>query len=166
MPFRRTTPVDLCTSYSRRNRLFESSSSLSRPKGYALVSRSRSKLDWNERTTKGNSKDLLLLVLCLSLSCCFLCLPRWQVSTQPSTPIFHSLPLQTFPPTMKSAAVLLALAAGASAFTTRQPARSTSVATNAVIDEWDGAIDLRGKEFKFDPVRHYLICRCDVCGLN
>lgn len=57
---------------------------------------------------------------------------------------------------MKSAAILLALAAGASAFTTSsQPAASRSVAVNAVIDEWDGAYDLRGKEFKFDPVRSF-----------
>ena len=54
---------------------------------------------------------------------------------------------------MKTAVALLALAASASAFTSTQPsARSTAV--RAVMDEYDGAIDLRGKEFKFDPVSH------------
>jgi len=89
---------------------------------------------------------------------------------------------------MKTAAALLALATGASAFTSTQPApRSTAV--RAVIDRYDGckhltrplcsigltsyrsksplfdvpsgiflsfpttAIDLRGKEFKFDPLK-------------
>lgn len=54
---------------------------------------------------------------------------------------------------MKTAAALLALATGASAFTSSRPAdRSTAV--RAVIDKYDGSIDLRGKEFKFDPVRN------------
>ena len=58
---------------------------------------------------------------------------------------------------MKTAAALLALATGASAFTSSRPAdRSTAV--RAVIDKYDGSIDLRGKEFKFDPVRNYRMC--------
>ena len=58
---------------------------------------------------------------------------------------------------MKTAAALLALATGASAFTSSRPAdRSTAV--RAVIDKYDGSIDLRGKEFKFDPVRNHRMC--------
>ena len=53
---------------------------------------------------------------------------------------------------MKTAATLLTLAAGASAFTSTQPT-SRSTAVNAVMDKWTGSIDLRGREFKFDPVR-------------
>lgn len=52
---------------------------------------------------------------------------------------------------MKTAASILALAAGASAFTSTQPA-SRSTAVRAAVDDMPGAIDLRGKEFKFDPV--------------
>lgn len=53
---------------------------------------------------------------------------------------------------MKTAVALLALATGASAFTSSRPAdRSTAV--RAVIDKYDGSIDLRGKEFKFDPLK-------------
>jgi len=52
---------------------------------------------------------------------------------------------------MKTTAALLALAASASAFTSTQPS-SRSTAVRAVMDEYEGAIDLRGKEFKFDPV--------------
>jgi hypothetical protein len=55
--------------------------------------------------------------------------------------------------TMKTAVALLALAASASAFTGTQPsARSTAV--RAVVDDYDGNMDLRGKEFNFDPVSH------------
>lgn len=57
---------------------------------------------------------------------------------------------------MKTAATLLALATGASAFTSTQPA-SRSTAVRAVIDEYDGAIDLRAKPFKFDPVRSSVV---------
>lgn len=53
---------------------------------------------------------------------------------------------------MKTAVTLLSLAAGASAFTSVQPS-SRSTAVNAAMDKWSGAMDLRGKEFKFDPVR-------------
>lgn len=52
---------------------------------------------------------------------------------------------------MKTAATLLTLAAGASAFTSTQPT-TRSTAVRAVMDEWSGSIDLRRKEFKFDPV--------------
>jgi hypothetical protein len=59
---------------------------------------------------------------------------------------------------MKSAAVLLSLIAGASAFTSNAPA-SRSTAVKAVMDKYDGSIDLRGKEFKFDPVSHVMCTR-------
>jgi hypothetical protein len=53
---------------------------------------------------------------------------------------------------MKTAVALVALAASASAFTTTQPA-ARSTATRAVMDDFsEASIDLRGKEFKFDPV--------------
>lgn len=55
---------------------------------------------------------------------------------------------------MKTAAALLAFAAGASAFTTTQPG-AQSTAVKAVMDEYDGSIDLRGKPFKFDPVSRF-----------
>jgi hypothetical protein len=52
---------------------------------------------------------------------------------------------------MKTAvAALLTLAAGASAFTSTQP--SSSSTTLRAAKEYAGAFDLRGKEFKFDPV--------------
>lgn len=57
---------------------------------------------------------------------------------------------------MKTTAALLALAASASAFTSTQPA-ARSTAVYAAIDEWDGAYDLRMKEFKFDPVRRLVL---------
>lgn len=70
---------------------------------------------------------------------------------------------------MKTAATLIALATGASAFTGTQPA-SRSTAMRAAMDKMDGSIDLRGKEFKFDPVRGFLCCnsrgmadRCSTC---
>lgn len=53
---------------------------------------------------------------------------------------------------MKTAALLLALATSASAFTSTQTS-SRSTAVRAAIDEYDGAIDLRGKSFKFDPLK-------------
>eukprot|EP00429_Kryptoperidinium_foliaceum_P098431 CAMPEP_0176238242 /NCGR_PEP_ID=MMETSP0121_2-20121125/28263_1 /TAXON_ID=160619 /ORGANISM="Kryptoperidinium foliaceum, Strain CCMP 1326" /LENGTH=197 /DNA_ID=CAMNT_0017577709 /DNA_START=1 /DNA_END=594 /DNA_ORIENTATION=- len=53
---------------------------------------------------------------------------------------------------MKTAATLIALATGASAFTGTQPA-SRSTAMRAAMDKMDGSIDLRGKEFKFDPLK-------------
>jgi hypothetical protein len=52
---------------------------------------------------------------------------------------------------MKTAVALIALATSASAFTSTQPSARTT-AVRAAVDDMAGAIDLRGKEFKFDPV--------------
>jgi hypothetical protein len=52
---------------------------------------------------------------------------------------------------MKTAAALLAFAAGASAFTSTQPS-ARSIAMSAAVDNMDGAINFAGKPFKFDPV--------------
>jgi hypothetical protein len=52
---------------------------------------------------------------------------------------------------MKTAATLLAFAAGASAFTSTQPSlRSTAM--SGAVDDMDGAINFAAKPFKFDPV--------------
>lgn len=53
---------------------------------------------------------------------------------------------------MKSAVSLLALAAGASAFTSTAPATKSSALSATVWDKYDGGFDFRMKEFKFDPV--------------
>lgn len=63
---------------------------------------------------------------------------------------------------MKTAAILLAAATGASAFTSPQPS-SGSTAVRAAMDEYSGSIDLRGKEFKFDPVSRHLVPSWCVC---
>jgi len=75
---------------------------------------------------------------------------------------------------MKSAAILALIVGTANAFTTSNPARLSSrlyedvaatedvaevaevaptAPTVSAMDDMVGAIDLRGKEFKFDPVR-------------
>jgi hypothetical protein len=55
---------------------------------------------------------------------------------------------------MKTAAVLACLAGAASAFTAAPSASRTSVATKATVwEDYVGGKDLRGKDFKFDPVR-------------
>lgn len=56
---------------------------------------------------------------------------------------------------MKIAAALIAFAVGANAFTTQPVAKSTAV--KAVMDEYDGAINLVGKPFKFDPVSDVIV---------
>ena len=59
---------------------------------------------------------------------------------------------------MKIAAVVLACAAGASAFAPAAKSFS-SVATplNSVFDDYVGGIDLRGQKFEFDPVRRLIL---------
>jgi hypothetical protein len=60
---------------------------------------------------------------------------------------------------MMKQSVLLALIAGsASAFTTTNVSPRTVVTQSAVMDDMVGAVDLRGKEFKYDPVRNTIIC--------
>lgn len=53
---------------------------------------------------------------------------------------------------MKTATILALIAGTASAFTTSNVKSSTQTALQAM-DDMVGAVDLRGKEFKFDPVR-------------
>ena len=56
---------------------------------------------------------------------------------------------------MKTAAILTLLAGTASAFTTSNVNSSPKSALQAeAMDDMVGAVDLRGKEFKFDPVRN------------
>ena len=57
---------------------------------------------------------------------------------------------------MKIAAALIAFAVGANAFTTQPVTKSTAV--KAVMDEYDGSINLVGKPFKFDPVSDVIVC--------
>lgn len=54
---------------------------------------------------------------------------------------------------MKTAAILALIAGTASAFTTSNVNTSPKTALQAGMDDMVGAVDLRGKEFKFDPVR-------------
>lgn len=54
---------------------------------------------------------------------------------------------------MKIAAALLACLASANAFATIQKASSTSALQMSVFDDYEGAVDFRGKKFEFDPVR-------------
>mmetsp|Transcript_3110 Transcript_3110/g.6470 ORF Transcript_3110/g.6470 Transcript_3110/m.6470 type:complete len:199 (-) Transcript_3110:291-887(-) len=53
---------------------------------------------------------------------------------------------------MKTAAILALIAGTASAFTTSNVKSSTQTALQAM-DDMVGAVDLRGKEFKFDPLK-------------
>lgn len=56
--------------------------------------------------------------------------------------------------TMKTVAILALIAGTASAFTSSSVKSSTPTAlATATMDDMVGAVDLRGKEFKFDPVR-------------
>ena len=58
---------------------------------------------------------------------------------------------------MKSVAILALIAGTASAFTTSNVASTPKTALQAsAMDDMVGAVDLRGKEFKFDPVRNFL----------
>ena len=54
---------------------------------------------------------------------------------------------------MKTAAIRALIAGTASAFTTSNVNTSPKTALQAGMDDMVGAVDLRGKEFKFDPVR-------------
>jgi hypothetical protein len=54
---------------------------------------------------------------------------------------------------MKSAAILAILAGTASAFTSSSVNSASRTSLQAGMDDMVGAVDLRGKEFKFDPVR-------------
>ena len=55
---------------------------------------------------------------------------------------------------MKTAAILALIAGTASAFTASSVNSSPRSALQAsAMDDMVGAVDLRGKEFKFDPVR-------------
>ena len=63
---------------------------------------------------------------------------------------------------MMKQSVLLALIAGsASAFTTTNVSPRTVVTQSAVMDDMVGSVDLRGKEFKYDPVRTVILL-CNV----
>ena len=53
---------------------------------------------------------------------------------------------------MKTAAILALIAGTASAFTTSNVNSSPQTALQGAMDDMVGAVDLRGKEFKFDPV--------------
>ena len=69
---------------------------------------------------------------------------------------------------MKIAAAFLALAGVASAFTGTPTPSSKSALKMAVFDDYVGAVDFRGAEFKFDPVSilvkflgtHDNVCKC------
>mmetsp|Transcript_184 Transcript_184/g.396 ORF Transcript_184/g.396 Transcript_184/m.396 type:complete len:200 (-) Transcript_184:298-897(-) len=54
---------------------------------------------------------------------------------------------------MKTAAILALIAGTASAFTTSNVNSSPQTALQAGVDDMVGAVDLRGKEFKFDPLK-------------
>jgi hypothetical protein len=54
---------------------------------------------------------------------------------------------------MKIAAALLACLASANAFATVRKASSSSALQMSVFDDYEGAVDFRGKKFEFDPVR-------------
>lgn len=53
---------------------------------------------------------------------------------------------------MKFTAVLALLAGSASAFTPAPVAKSSTALSESVFDNYVGAVDFRGKEFKWDPV--------------
>lgn len=53
---------------------------------------------------------------------------------------------------MKTAVAFLALAGAASAFAPASTRSSKNGLQAAVFDDYVGAIDFRGKEYKFDPV--------------
>ena len=53
---------------------------------------------------------------------------------------------------MKTCAILAFLAGSVAAFTPSPNVASRSTALPAVFDDMVGAVDYRGKEFKFDPV--------------
>jgi len=54
---------------------------------------------------------------------------------------------------MKSAAILAILAGTASAFTSSSVNSASRTSLQAGMDDMVGAVDLRGKEFKFDPLK-------------
>lgn len=53
---------------------------------------------------------------------------------------------------MKSVAIFAALAGSAAAFAPAQTGKSSSTLSDSVFDKYVGAVDFRGKEFKWDPV--------------
>lgn len=53
---------------------------------------------------------------------------------------------------MKSVALLAALAGSAAAFTPAPTGKASSALAESVFDNYVGAVDFRGKEFKWDPV--------------
>lgn len=75
---------------------------------------------------------------------------------------------------MKTVALLALIAGSVSAFTGMNVASSlprTAVTQSAAMEDMVGSVDLRGKEFKFDPVCLYLqfvlfcfvLCSISVC---
>jgi len=57
---------------------------------------------------------------------------------------------------MKSIAILAALAGSAAAFTPATTGKAATSLKGSVFDDYVGAVDFRGKEFKWDPVSHIL----------
>jgi len=53
---------------------------------------------------------------------------------------------------MKSVAIFAALAGSAAAFAPAQTGKSSSALSDSVFDKYVGAVDFRGKEFKWDPL--------------
>ena len=54
---------------------------------------------------------------------------------------------------MKSVAILTALAGSAAAFAPASVSKSSTSLAGSVFDEYVGAVDFRGKEMKFDPLK-------------
>ena len=53
---------------------------------------------------------------------------------------------------MKFVALIAALAGSASAFTPAPTGKASTALAESVFDNYVGAVDFRGKEFKWDPV--------------
>jgi hypothetical protein len=56
---------------------------------------------------------------------------------------------------MKSVAILAALAGSTTAFTPAATGKAVTSLKGSVFDDYVGAVDFRGKEFKWDPVSLY-----------